>query len=130
MAEPIIPPVDTRIIEKEMTEGRFLRRTNKGGNEIYVFDGREAPEVMREIGRLREIAFRTAGGGTGKECDIDQYDLMDPPCRQLVVWDPQEKTYISLPPLLVRRRKRPSASIPTARPASRPRICSTSQSAS
>ncbi len=91
MAEPIIPPVDTRIIEKEMTEGRFLRRTNKGGNEIYVFDGREAPEVMREIGRLREIAFRTAGGGTGKECDIDQYDLMDPPCRQLVVWDPQEK---------------------------------------
>lgn len=91
MAEEIIPPVDPSIIEQAMTSDRFLRHTNKGGNEIYIFDGREAPEVMREIGRLREIAFRTAGGGTGKECDIDQYDLMDPPCRQLVVWDPVEK---------------------------------------
>ncbi len=42
---------------------------------------------MREIGRLREIAFREAGGGTGLECDIDEFDLMDPPCRQLIVWD-------------------------------------------
>lgn len=91
MAEPIIPPVETELIEKELSEGRFLRQTNKGGNEIYIIDGREAPAVMREIGRLREIAFRTAGGGTGKECDIDQYDLMDPPCRQLVVWSPQER---------------------------------------
>ena len=91
MAEPIIPPVETGLIEKELSEGRFLRHTNKGGNEIYIIDGREAPEVMREIGRLREIAFRTAGGGTGKECDIDQYDLMDPPRMQLVVWDPHER---------------------------------------
>lgn len=91
MAEPIIPPVDTALIEKELSKGRFLRHTNKGGNEIYIIDGREAPEVMREIGRLREIAFRSAGGGTGKECDIDQYDLMDPPCRQLVVWNPDDR---------------------------------------
>jgi len=46
---------------------------------------------MREIGRLREIAFRTAGGGTGKECDIDDFDTMDPPCQQLIVWDPVDK---------------------------------------
>ena len=58
MAEPIIPPVETELIEKELSEGRFLRQTNKGGNEIYIIDGREAPAVMREIGRLREIAFR------------------------------------------------------------------------
>lgn len=87
----IIDEVPLKLIEEQLTPARLLRRTNKGGNEIYVLDGREAPDVMREIGRLRETAFRAAGGGTGKECDIDEYDLMDPPCRQLIVWDPDNK---------------------------------------
>ncbi len=91
MAAEIIPPVDPRLVESELSKGRFLRHTNKGGNEIFIVNAHEAPAVMREIGRLREIAFRTAGGGTGKDCDIDQYDLMEPPCQQLVVWDPGEK---------------------------------------
>ena len=60
----------------------------KGEIKIYIVDAHTAPNVMREIGRLREIAFRAAGGGTGMECDIDEFDTMDPPCRQLVVWDP------------------------------------------
>lgn len=87
----IIDPVDVELIKSELTPERFLRNTNKGGNQIYVIDGREAPNVMREIGRLREIAFRTAGGGTGKDCDIDEFDLMEPPCRQLIVWDPDNE---------------------------------------
>ncbi|MDE7444067.1 MAG: GNAT family N-acetyltransferase, partial [Muribaculaceae bacterium] len=87
----IIEPISKEIIQQELTHSRFLRKTNKGGNEIYVVDGREAPNVMREIGRLREIAFRTAGGGTGKSCDIDAYDLMEPPCLQLIVWDPDNR---------------------------------------
>lgn len=94
MSEKIIEPVPIGLIEAELTPERFLRHTNKGNNEIYVLDGREAKNVMREIGRLREIAFRTAGGGTGKACDIDEYDLMDPPCRQLIVWDPETKEII------------------------------------
>ena len=89
MEEPIIKPVDTDLIKQELTPDRFLRKTNKGGNEIYVVDAFNSPNVMREIGRLREIAFRCAGGGTGKACDIDQYDTMEPPCRQLIVWDPE-----------------------------------------
>lgn len=88
---PIIPPVEKSLIEAELTEARFLRDSNKGGNKIYVVYGRECPNVMREIGRLREISFRQAGGGTGKECDIDEFDLMDPPCRQLLVWNPDER---------------------------------------
>ncbi len=91
MNQKIIDEVDVELLEAELTSERLLRRTNKGNNEIYVLDGREAPAVMREIGRLREMAFRSAGGGTGKECDIDQFDLMDPPCRQLIVWDPELK---------------------------------------
>ena len=63
---PIIDPVDTALIEAELTPERFLRDTNKGGNQIYVVTAHNAPNVMREVGRLREIAFRTAGGGTGK----------------------------------------------------------------
>ncbi len=91
MTEKIIEPVDVELIEAELTRERLLRPSNKGNNDIYVVDGRECTATMREIGRLREIAFRTAGGGTGKSCDIDSFDLMDPPCRQLVVWDPENK---------------------------------------
>lgn len=91
MPEPIIPPVDSALIASELTPERLLRHTNKAHNLIYIIDGRECPNTMREIGRLREIAFRAAGGGTGKEVDIDRFDLMDPPCRQLIVWDPAEK---------------------------------------
>ena len=88
MNEKIIDPVPLELIVSELTPDRFLRKTNKGGNEIYVVDAHNAPNVMKEIGRLREIAFRTAGGGTGKACDIDEFDTMEPPCRQLIVWDP------------------------------------------
>lgn len=91
MAEKIIDAIPVGLLEAELTEDALLRKTNKGGNEIYVVDAHTAPNVMREIGRLREIAFRTAGGGTGKACDIDEFDLMEPPCRQLIVWDPESK---------------------------------------
>ncbi|MBD5314247.1 MAG: GNAT family N-acetyltransferase [Bacteroides sp.] len=91
MTEKIIDPIDSSLIAAELMHDRFLRVTNKGQNEIYVVDGRECPNTMREIGRLRELAFRAAGGGTGKSCDIDEFDLMDPPCRQLIVWDPDSQ---------------------------------------
>lgn len=94
MEEPIISPVSLSLIEAELTPDKFLRTTNKGGNHIYVVDANNAPNVMKEIGRLREIAFRTAGGGTGKCCDIDCYDTMEPPCRQMIVWNPEEKEII------------------------------------
>lgn len=85
----IIREVELDLIKQELTSDRLLRKTSKGGNEIYVVNAHNAPNVMREIGRLREIAFRTAGGGTGKDCDIDEYDTMEEPCQQLVVWNPE-----------------------------------------
>lgn len=91
MTEPIIAPVDPDLIAAELTPDRLLRHSNKAHNLIYVIDGRECPATMHEIGRLREIAFRAAGGGTGKSVDIDAFDLMDPPCRQLIVWDPSTR---------------------------------------
>lgn len=73
---------------KELREEFFLRETNRAGNEIYVVTAAECPNVMREIGRLREWAFRSAGGGTGESVDIDEEDLAPDGYKQLVVWDP------------------------------------------
>ena len=87
----IIAPIERGKIEAELTPERFLRHTNKGGNDIYVVNYKNAPNTMQEIGRLREIAFRAAGGGTGKEVDIDMYDTMEEPCQQLIVWDTDAK---------------------------------------
>lgn len=91
MNHKIINPVEQHLIESELTAERFLRHTNKGSNEIYIIDAHNSPNIMREIGRLREISFRSAGGGSGKDCDIDEFDTMDPPCKQLIVWDPDSK---------------------------------------
>ena len=86
--KPIIPPIDREILKKELTEDKFLRPTNKAHNNIYVITAHNSPNVMREIGRLRELSFRTSGGGTGEEIDLDEYDFMDKPYYQLIVWDP------------------------------------------
>ncbi len=90
----IIEPVDKELIKAELTPERFLRDTRKGGNQIYIVDYNNAPNVMREIGRLREIAFRAPGGGTGQSMDIDEFDTMDPPCQQLIVWNPDAEEII------------------------------------
>lgn len=92
--ENIIDRIDRDLIKAELTVDRLLRHTNKGGNDIYIIDAFSAPNTMQEIGRLREIAFRDAGGGTGKNCDIDEFDVMECPCRQLIVWDPQAEEII------------------------------------
>ena len=87
--EEIIAPIDKEVLKSELTQERRLRFTNKSNNEIYVVTAHNAPNVMKEVGRLREIAFRAAGGGTGKSMDIDEYDIMPNPYKQLIVWNPE-----------------------------------------
>lgn len=92
MTEKIIAPVDPEVVAAELTPERLLRRTNKSDNEIYVVTSAEAPRVMREIGRLREAAFRYYGGGTGHACDVDQFDAWPSGgYRQLIVWNPRDR---------------------------------------
>ena len=86
--KPIIPAVDRKVLKKELTEEKYLRPTNKAYNEIYVITAHNSPNIMREIGRLRELSFRAGGGGTGEELDVDEYDFMENPYYQLIVWDP------------------------------------------
>ena len=94
MEEEIIQPIDRELLKRELTPERQLRMTNKSHNEIYVVTAKEAPNVMKEIGRLREEAFRTAGGGTGKSMDIDEFDTMDHGCKQRIVWNPENDEII------------------------------------
>ena len=94
MEEEIIQPIDKALLKSELTPERQLRMTNKSNNEIYVVTAHDAPNVMKEIGRLREIAFRTAGGGTGKAMDIDEFDTMENCCKQLIVWNPEAEEII------------------------------------
>ena len=88
--EDIIQPIDKSLIVEELTESKRLRMTNRSQNDIYIVTAKDSPNTMKEIGRLREIAFRAAGGGTGKDCDIDEYDTMENGYKQLIVWDPEE----------------------------------------
>ncbi len=85
----IIAPVSKEALLAELTPDKLLRKTNKADNEIYIVTHLDSPNVMREIGRVREITFRDAGGGTGEELDIDFYDTCNDPYKQLIVWDPQ-----------------------------------------
>ena len=86
--QPIASPVDRALLRAELTPERKVRDTKKADNEIYIFPAAECPALMREIGRLREEAFRGAGGGTGCEVDIDEEDLAGDGYYQLIVWDP------------------------------------------
>lgn len=90
----IIAPVAPTFIKEELTIERLLRKTNKSNNEIYVINAHNAPHTMLEIGRLRELSFRTAGGGSGQEIDTDEFDYLDIPYEQLIVWNPEAEEII------------------------------------
>jgi hypothetical protein len=90
----IIAPVSVGEILAELTPEKMMRKTNKGGNEIYIVTWQDSPAVVREIGRLREITFRDAGGGTGEELDLDDFDLSEVPYKQLIVWNPDAQEII------------------------------------
>ena len=94
MEQEIIRPIAKQLLKEELTAERQLRMTNKSNNEISVITAQDSPNVMKEIGRLREVAFREAGGGTGKSMDIDEFDTMDNGYKQLIVWNPEAEEII------------------------------------
>ena len=94
MEAEIIAPIPKEVLKAELTEDKRLRMTSKSNNEVYVITWQDSPNVVREIGRLREIAFRAAGGGTGQDCDLDKFDTMENPYKQLIVWNPEAEEII------------------------------------
>ncbi len=92
--ETIVNPVSKELLLQELTQDKLLRKTNNGNNEIYIVTDQDSPHVMQEIGRLREVTFRDAKGGTGKATDIDEFDLGDNAFKQMIVWDPEEQAIV------------------------------------
>ncbi len=92
--QDIIDPIDRNLLEAELNDSVFVRPTNNSGNKLYIVDCHNSPNVLREIGRLRELSFRTAGGGTGKDCDLDEFDFGKSAYKQLIVWQPEDKEII------------------------------------
>lgn len=89
--KPIIEPISVSFLEQELNKDRFVRSSNNGSNELYIINFQDSPNVLKEIGRLREITFRAAGGGTGLDCDLDEFDISENCYDQLIVWNPEEK---------------------------------------
>ncbi len=94
MEEKIIDPIAKEILLEELNNNKFVRKTNNGVNEIYIITHHDSPNVMREIGRLREVTFRASGGGTGHSTDIDDFDIADAPYKQLIVWSPEDNEIV------------------------------------
>jgi len=90
----ILPAVPVELLEKELNETTFVRHTNKLNNEVYIINHHNSPNVMQEIGRLRELTFAMSGGGTGKEVDIDELDTCENCYQQLIVWEPEAKEIV------------------------------------
>jgi hypothetical protein len=92
--EQIIEHIDKKLLEQELTPDKFVRHTNNAGNDLYIFTAVDSPNLMREVGRLRELTFRSVGGGTGLSVDIDEYDTCTNCYKQLIVWDPKDREIV------------------------------------
>jgi putative hemolysin len=88
--EEIVPPAD---IENLKNEVENLPKQNLLFNQnhfsVYYAPSSIIPNVIYELGRLREITFREIGEGTNKKSDIDEYDLY---YYHLFIWDNSAKT--------------------------------------
>ncbi len=84
-AQPIANPIPTKIIAEEINRlGNGSLIATQGEFDILVVEAKEMPNTIKEIGRLRELTFRSIGEGTGKAIDLDEYDYY---YRQLILWD-------------------------------------------
>lgn len=92
-AEPVIEPVAVEELEAELEvirqNGGMLQ--SKNNYEIYLGKTETMPNILRELGRLRELTFREVGEGTLQSIDIDEYDIY---YNHLFVWDREEKCII------------------------------------
>ena len=83
-------PEPKALLAAELSEAYMLRKINDH-IQVYLIDGMHCVSVMREVGRLREVAFQFVGEGTGQVRDIDKYDDY---YKQVVLWDSQQQVII------------------------------------
>lgn len=87
-ADEIIPPVETSKIQAEIDSIVDFKTLSYDNFDCYVVGSDYIPNILREIGRLREVTFRAVGEGTNKSIDLDEYDLY---YNHLILWDREAK---------------------------------------
>ncbi|MEL0640901.1 lysophospholipid acyltransferase family protein [Pseudoalteromonas aliena] len=83
---PIATPECRKELKKTIEQCQLLGKT-QDGMHIHLYQYTGSSPIFRELGRLREIAFRAVGEGSGKRRDIDKYDM---DYQHLVLWDPMQ----------------------------------------
>jgi putative hemolysin len=92
LPEAFAPEMDSAILEKEVEPLRDTYRAWQEKNyEVFIVPTSVIPNVIREIGRLREITFREIGEGTNKSVDLDEYDIY---YHHLFIWDTEAKLIV------------------------------------
>lgn len=90
--EAIVDPVDPDLIEAELAELPAEAKLLENGDQvIYAAEADRLPNILHEIGRLREITFRAVGEGTGKPIDLDRFDRT---YLHLFVWDRAQRNIV------------------------------------
>ena len=86
----IVTPANTdkMIAEVEALRTADLRLLQSKNYEVFFAEAKQIPNILYEIGRLREITFREVGEGTNESIDIDKYDQY---YRHLFLWDDETK---------------------------------------
>ena len=82
--QEIIPAVDPELIRSQIESISDSAIFENGGYRAYLITASQAPDVMRELYRLREVTFRAVGEGTGKALDTDIYDEY---YHHLILWN-------------------------------------------
>jgi putative hemolysin len=91
-ADPVADPVPALSIEKEINNVKREYLLFRSKNYLVICaPSLEIPNIMNELGRLREITFREIGEGTNRSSDIDEFDLY---YHQMVIWDESEKQVV------------------------------------
>ncbi|MFT7879007.1 MAG: lysophospholipid acyltransferase family protein [Sulfurimonas sp.] len=82
----IAPPLNPKLLKEEIDKAEFLTYTSDG-NKLVIADAENAPCLINELGRLRELSFRTIGGGTKNYRDNDIYDSY---YKHLILWNEKD----------------------------------------
>ncbi|TVQ14837.1 MAG: lysophospholipid acyltransferase family protein [Balneolaceae bacterium] len=89
---PVIDPVDSELLEDDIVNLPARQKLLESGEfDVYYANFKQIPNIMREIGRLREIAFRDTDEGTGKELDLDWYDEH---YMHLFIWNREKRELV------------------------------------
>lgn len=90
--EPVIDPVDQELLEAEINKNRCKDRLIEFQDfELFLSESTDIPNILREIGRLREVTFREVGEGTNRAIDIDEFDLY---YHHLFIWSKTDKKIV------------------------------------